>query len=170
MNIAILFHVRLAVIADSEDHHRDLRSQPPTPRLDPTESPSMSVQKSSEIYYRHLLIAGRGSPLWIPEPSNSLPIEYQRKGISIGDVGILTDSGSFDFLFNVYLPQGNPGNPINPEEMPEEFFPLVSPRPRDISRHMEYKNDSFIAGSLVKTRRDEDGPYVIALLLILIQH
>ncbi|KAF8958258.1 hypothetical protein BDZ97DRAFT_2078682 [Flammula alnicola] len=46
-------------------------------------APTFPVQKSSEIYYRHLSAKKRGSPLWIPEPNNYLPITYRKKGIAI---------------------------------------------------------------------------------------
>ncbi|KDR67719.1 hypothetical protein GALMADRAFT_26936, partial [Galerina marginata CBS 339.88] len=51
-----------------------------------------------------------GSPLWIPEPNKRLPISYQRRGIDIGDVGIITANGGFDFLFNICLPYNHPMN------------------------------------------------------------
>lgn len=120
--------------------------------------PPLPVQKSSEIYYRHLLTSGRGSPLWIPEPSNTLPLEYQRAGIGIGDVIILTDSGGTDFLFNIYHPKGDSEHSINLPSMPEGYCPLDRPHNRDVNSHVEFKNNSFLASSLVDSRRDEESP------------
>ena len=74
-----------------------------------------------EIYYHQLLTKRRGSPLWIPGPGRRLPIAYRRQGISIGDVGIITHFGRFDFLFNVFQPADHP---INSRGVPESFSPL----------------------------------------------
>ncbi|KAF9025584.1 hypothetical protein BDZ89DRAFT_953712 [Hymenopellis radicata] len=38
----------------------------------------------------------------IPEPDQSLPIEYRNRGIRVGDVGLMTEDCGFDFLFNVH--------------------------------------------------------------------
>lgn len=83
-----------------------------------------------------------------------LPIEYQRRGIDIGDVGIITDSGGFDFLFNICLPVGHP---INPDSMPDNFKPLAYPAPRDVYANLEFKADSYLASSLVETSRRDGG-------------
>jgi hypothetical protein len=71
---------------------------------------------------------GNGYPLWIPEPSSNYPTEYQNKGTSIGDVGIIASDGHFDFIFNVFLP---PGHPINNVGVPPGFLPLQI-RPEDV--------------------------------------
>ena len=75
-----------------DDHVSNMEVVIPVPRAD------------HEIYYHQLLIKKRGSPLWIPGPGMQLPIDYRRQGISIGDVGIVTHSGGFDFLFNIFQP------------------------------------------------------------------
>ncbi|KAF9075460.1 hypothetical protein BDP27DRAFT_1179479, partial [Rhodocollybia butyracea] len=49
-------------------------------------------------------------PLWKPKPDEYLPEEYKRIGVRIGDVGILNDSGGFDYLFNGCLPADHPVN------------------------------------------------------------
>ena len=51
---------------------------------------------------------GRGYPLWFPEPSHSLPLEYREIGFQIGDVGVVTEHGSFDVFFNICLPTDHP--------------------------------------------------------------
>lgn len=81
---------------------RDLVPREPT-RVQQT---SLPVQKSCDIYYRQLAVMGHGSPLWIPEPNDRLHIEYRRKGICIGDVGIIADDGSFDFMRPREAPDG----------------------------------------------------------------
>ena len=77
--------------------------------------------KDNEIYERLLRRKGRGFALYVPQPNRRLPIAYQRKGICIGDVGIITPDGGFSFLFNICAPRNHP---INPHTLPEDFSPL----------------------------------------------
>ncbi|KAF8917141.1 hypothetical protein CPB85DRAFT_1166399, partial [Mucidula mucida] len=51
-----------------------------------------------------------GYPLWIPDPDEILPQSYCKDGISIGDVGLLTQDEGFDFLFNVHTSANNAVN------------------------------------------------------------
>ncbi|KDR70741.1 hypothetical protein GALMADRAFT_882546 [Galerina marginata CBS 339.88] len=88
----------------------------------------------------------RGSPMWIPEPNNNLPIEYRRNGTTVGDVGIITESGSFDFLFNICLPSEHP---INEGCVPKGFVPIQMLK-RDIRRHTEFNLGSFLASTSVE--------------------
>lgn len=62
-----------------------------------------------------------GFPLWFPEPGRRLPVEYRMKGVSIGDVGLITPDGAFDYLFNICLPSDDP---VNINRVPENFLPL----------------------------------------------
>jgi hypothetical protein len=73
----------------------------------------------SDVYARNLLVKSIGHPLWFPEPS-SYPPEYTRKGVGVGDVGVMSIEGHFDFLFNICLPSDHPIN-LN---TPPEFQPL----------------------------------------------
>ena len=66
---------------------------------------------TSSIWEEH----PHGYPLYRPEPAKSLPSNLRRKGIRIGDVGLITQDGSFDFLFNVCKAA------INPERVPDNF-------------------------------------------------
>jgi hypothetical protein len=77
--------------------------------------------KDNEIYERLLRRKGRGFALYVPQPNRRLPIAYQRMGIRIGDVGIITPDGGFSFLFNICVPHDDP---INPRILPEDFSPL----------------------------------------------
>jgi hypothetical protein len=43
------------------------------------------------------------------------------KGVSIGDVGLITPDGAFDYLFNICLPSDDP---VNINRVPENFLPL----------------------------------------------
>ena len=55
-----------------------------------------------EHFRNALNVPSNQTPLWLPEPSSTLPKVFQRQGIAVGDVGIIMASGGFDFLFNVH--------------------------------------------------------------------
>ena len=78
------------------------------------------AESPSNIFSRILLVKRIGYPLWFPEPS-SYPPEYPRKGVGVGDVGVMSTDGHFDFLFNICFPSDHPVN-LN---TPPEFQPLV---------------------------------------------
>ncbi|KAF7374471.1 hypothetical protein MSAN_00331400 [Mycena sanguinolenta] len=80
-----------------------------------------AVHHESETYCSELLRQGRGFPLFVPQPQSNRPVKWREKGIAIGDVGRITERGSFDFFFNIYLPADNPIN----ANVPEDFDPLV---------------------------------------------
>ncbi|KAJ7679595.1 hypothetical protein B0H17DRAFT_910771, partial [Mycena rosella] len=61
-------------------------------------------------YSSQLLRRGRGFPLYVPEPQENLPQEYQREGVAIGDVCMVTPEGILEFFFNIYLDADNPIN------------------------------------------------------------
>lgn len=107
------------------------------------------------MYYRHLSVKGRGSPLWLPAVGRQLSIEHRRKGISIGDVGLITFSGSFDFLFNILLPAEHP---IHSGRVPERFIPLDPPlEDEDVEIQEEFAEDSYLASASVK-KAQNNGP------------
>ncbi|KAJ7696187.1 hypothetical protein B0H14DRAFT_2650288 [Mycena olivaceomarginata] len=74
-----------------------------------------------EIYCSQLLRRQRGFPLYDPSPRQTLPMEYQRSGVAIGDVSRINSEGSFDFFFNIYLPADDPIN----QKVPKNFRPLM---------------------------------------------
>jgi hypothetical protein len=86
-------------------------------------------ENDGEVYARLLLPKRLGFPLWIPQPHRNLPSEYRRNGVNIGDVGIVTSGGVFDFLFNICLPSHHH---INGDRVPNDFKPLEPPDPVDI--------------------------------------
>ncbi|KAE9397957.1 hypothetical protein BT96DRAFT_822612 [Gymnopus androsaceus JB14] len=98
-----------------------------------------------EVYVRLLLRRRRGYPLWIPKPGEWLPSAYRQEGVRIGDVGILTEFGGFDYLFNVCLPADHP---VNAGRVPQQFRQL---RGIDINNTtwstQEYKPGSYIASN-----------------------
>ncbi|KAJ3504898.1 hypothetical protein NLJ89_g7699 [Agrocybe chaxingu] len=105
-------------------------------------------RKSSDRYARLLASAGRGFPLWIPEAHRNLPSAYRRTGVRIGDVGIITSSGSFSFLFNIFAPIVDP---IHPSPLPEEFTPLrPAPSAGDVRLIPEFRSGSYLASSSVE--------------------
>ncbi|KAJ7167828.1 hypothetical protein C8R46DRAFT_1094262 [Mycena filopes] len=79
------------------------------------------------IYVKMLLTQHRGFPLAKPLLSLNQPEEQLQRGICVGDVGYLMDDGTFDFLFNVYLPADHPING-GEDVLPRGFTPLESPQ------------------------------------------
>lgn len=82
-------------------------------------------QDASEVYSRLLLPKRHGYPLWVPEPHDNLPVDYQ---VTIGDVGTITTDGGFDPLFNICA---SLNDPVNSDGVPLPFEHVVL-GPRDI--------------------------------------
>ena len=112
-----------------------------------TTTPEIAIPSPHEIYYNQLLSQKRGSPLWIPGPGTQLPIEYRKEGISIGDVGIITNVGRFDFLFNICQPAGGA---INRRGVPEPFSRL-NPEQLEIDTSNIYGRNTYLTSSSVRT-------------------
>ena len=125
------------------------------------------VQRSNEMYERHLSLKGRGFPLWIPQPNMLLPIPYRAKGVCIGDVGIVTAFGGFDFLFNICRTRDDP---INPEELPDNFAPIYPPlNPTDVRKFREFSSGSYLASSsIVESQTGEQASCVYTSFLFFI--
>ena len=72
---------------------------------------------------------------------------YRAKGVCIGDVGIVTAFGDFDFLFNICRTRDDP---INSEELPDNFAPIYPPlNPTDVRKFREFSSGSYLASSSV---------------------
>lgn len=99
-----------------------------------------------EIYYHQLLTKRRGSPLWLPGPGSLPPIQYRSQGISIGDVGIITHFGRFDFLFNIFQPASHP---INSRGVPESF--IHDSRALEVDQSIIYDRNTYLTSSSVST-------------------
>jgi len=105
----------------------ELDSGSPTPtisgvRAADTSSPS---QSDSDIFTEELLVKKHGYPLWRPDPrcwGDHVSPECISSGVRIGDVGVVTQDGSFDCIFNVYFPSKDP---INSKGIPDDFLPLT---------------------------------------------
>jgi len=71
--------------------------QPSTPL-----SSSEIDETVSDVYRRHMGLKKKGRhALWTPQPYLQLPLKYRRGGTQVGDVGIITQEGAFDFMFNI---------------------------------------------------------------------
>ncbi|KAM6499202.1 hypothetical protein JOM56_004710 [Amanita muscaria] len=81
-----------------------------------------------------------GYPLYEPRPDCEPSTEYWKKGVRIGDVGIVTEDGIFDFIFNV-CPSQNPF--INPSELPDDFEALERPEIRVMEQHFKMQTHLF---------------------------
>ena len=132
-----------------------------------SQSQEISSQKPNDIYERHLTLKERGFPLWIPDPDQNLHLDYRRTGVRIGDVGIITDSGAFSFLFNICLPHNHP---VNPRMLPEHFAPISPPiEASDIGKFGVFKNGSHLASASVKiSQRGSAISYVRILIHIFV--
>lgn len=90
-----------------------------------TTDQTSTPREAQEVYVDIMITKKRGFPLWIPSPNTSLPPEYRHSGVSIGDVGVLTPDGGFDFIFNVF---DNASDPINANSgLTDTFSPLRPP-------------------------------------------
>lgn len=87
---------------------------PPLPLITYLSNITLFIMPPSpdEIYCRLLFTKNKkgGYPLWIPEPNKALPKACQERGVTIGDVGLITDDGQFDFLFNICEEETHPVN------------------------------------------------------------
>ena len=135
--------VEVCLISFPPVHYADAGQSPPTEEDDPVEEES-----SNSIYERHMYLKKHGFPLWIPQPNTTLPQSYQRRGVSIGDVGIFTSNGGFDFLFNICLPAGDTSNP---DELPEGFSHLEL-KETDVCKFHAHSSHSHFASPDVKKR------------------
>ncbi|KAF9001022.1 hypothetical protein BDQ17DRAFT_1244886 [Cyathus striatus] len=82
-----------------------------------------------------------GFPLWCPNPNKNLYPDYVASGIRIGDVGIITSNGEFDFLFNICL---SADHPVNGNRVPEGFKPIAKPDPADMNSDTEQFPGAFL--------------------------
>ena len=133
--------VDVSLFFSQPDQHADTVQLLLTEAGNPVEKES-----SNSIYKRHMYLEAHGFPLWIPQPNLRLSCSYRRRGVSIGDVGIFTPGGGFDFLFNICQPVGHPSNP---DELPEGFCRLEL-KPADVCEFRAHSSHSYIASSSVK--------------------
>ena len=117
--------------------------------IETKESGGCRDESATETYTRILLKKRIGYPLWMPEPHNFSP-EYEALGIRIGDVGIVNESGLFEFSFNICLPAHDPINAGS--RLPPSFVPFTY-TPREVT-HLNYifLPDAVIMGGSVRER------------------
>ncbi|KAF4609786.1 hypothetical protein D9613_012074 [Agrocybe pediades] len=138
-------------------------SAPPAESNNPDQlTTASSPTRSAEIYHRNLITKRRGSPLWIPEPNNALHVAYQQKGVSFGDVGLLSPSGSFDFFFNICYPSDDP---INSGGVPEGFKPFKPSPSVAFRRIQEFEAASYVASESIKISRKQCSDSQVANLV-----
>ena len=129
------------------------------PGVSQVSSQSSEISKSNDIYEQHLTLKGQGFPLWIPSPNRRLYLNFQRMGVHIGDVGIITDSGAFSFLFNICLPHNDP---VNPRILPEHFAPILLPiEDTDIEDFVVFKDGSHLTSASVE--RSQIGTAILCV-------
>jgi hypothetical protein len=114
------------------NNHIHIPNPPPSSVTGYGNSPSLSSTSSADttrewtgsaphLYTGNLLTRGHGYPLWFPEPS-SIPPTYKMNGVRVGDVGVITFDGQFEFIFNICLPSNHSINYY----APPDFIPLQS--------------------------------------------
>ncbi|KAF9470440.1 hypothetical protein BDN70DRAFT_939709 [Pholiota conissans] len=105
-------------------------------------------KNSNEIYEEQLLRKKRGFPLFNPGPNLYRPLSYLHVGVSIGDVGIFTQSGGFSFIFSICLARNDP---IQPKDLPEDFAPIEPCiNTRELRRCPEFLPGSHLASKSIK--------------------
>jgi hypothetical protein len=109
--------------------------------------PALPISSDSENYAR-CLFSAHGYPLWVPKPNDSLCEAYRERGVEIGDVGVITADGGFDFLFSICLPADHP---INLHRTPPNFEQIELDVPRDVfTDHDKHPSGSHIGSSSVE--------------------
>jgi len=120
------------------------------------------MSQASEVYARLLLPKRLGFPLWNPAPDDNLVVEYRDKGVSIGDVGLITSDGEFNFLFNICVPADHA---INQYGIPTDFEDVsgliqISKNARHHPPGTNIASNSKEAKSIDMSVAIEDNPYV----------
>jgi len=77
------------------------------------------------------------------------------RGISIGDVGVLSPGNQFIFAFNIFLPVDHPYNKSN---APESFVPLNALQDSEVCTTADYFPRGYVIASkgVNVTRHSED--------------
>ena len=82
----------------------------------------------------------------MPTPSIGLSPAYRQRGIRIGDVGVITANGAFEFLFNVC------DDEVDPTIFPGGFEPLKP----DIRINPKFGPDTYLPSEYVEEVNDHD--------------
>lgn len=76
-------------------------------------------ESDANVYSSLLVSKGHGYPLWVPEPDDH---PARNNGTTIGDVGMIFSDGSFDILFDYFLPSNHS---VNASTVPDDFVPFT---------------------------------------------
>ena len=77
------------------------------------------------------------------------------RGISMGDVGILSEDSEFVFAFNIFLPADHPYN----KNTPDSFHPLDPLEEAEVCTSVDYfPRGTVIASRGVKVTRHSEDP------------
>lgn len=121
----------------------------------------MAGQYDHKVYVQLMSTLGHGYPLWFPDYDPNLPPTYPKDGTRIGDLGYLTDEGSFEYLFNVCT---DASDPSNSGRVPPDFVPLTDiPEPaveKQLGMHKKNKVLTASSERQLSTRPDQNLPYV----------
>ena len=100
-----------------------------------------------------MLVHEAGYPIYMPTPSIGLPPAHRKTGIRVGDVGVITANGAFEFLFNVCQFHDQQDEGIN-ATFPGRFEPLKP----DIRINYRFGPDTYLPSNHVRelpvNRRD----------------
>jgi hypothetical protein len=108
-----------------EEHEEDVQLESTPISAEAGSTLNIGASAVAEVYARCLDSKDYGYPMWNPKPLDHLPLEFRDRGVFIGDVGTITPEGSFNFLFNAFLPSESP---INQGRTPSEFIPFPNLR------------------------------------------
>ncbi|PBL03172.1 hypothetical protein ARMGADRAFT_1069725 [Armillaria gallica] len=119
----------------------------------------MAGQYDHKVYVQLMSTLGHGYPLWFPDYDPNLPPTYPKDGTRVGDLGYLTDEGSFEYLFNVCTDASDPSNSGG---VPPDFVPLTDIPEPAVEKQLEIheKNKVLTASSerQLSTRPDQNLP------------
>jgi hypothetical protein len=95
--------------------------------------------------------------LFSPETIAEVPNDFkQKRGISIGDVGVVTRNSDFAFAFNIFLPADHP---YNKNKTPDSFYPLDPLKESEVCTSVDYfPRGSVIASKGVKVTKYSEDP------------
>ncbi|KIM37486.1 hypothetical protein M413DRAFT_448532 [Hebeloma cylindrosporum] len=109
-----------------------------------------------QSYAHSLFAAGHGYPMYDTGTVSIVPKDYHSRGISIGDVGMLSDDGEFLFAFNIFLPSDHP---YNEGKTPDSFAPLEPLDESEIHTMDEYfPRGAVIASKGIEITRHSENP------------
>ncbi|KAF8997771.1 hypothetical protein BDQ17DRAFT_845509 [Cyathus striatus] len=145
----------LGLVASFEDWNDSETTVNGTPSHYPGSFSSGSFQtmvsSSCEVYVEKMVLLQLGYPLWSPQPDLGVCEKHRRRGVSPGDIGIITPEGSFDFLFNILH---TAQHPLNPNDLPEDFVSLSLPDD-DILRLPLFDEEAHLSNMVVQQKFDE---------------